>query len=82
VKNQDKNTLLIWIKKSCLYKLMIENSVYEKQWCKIIENKLLNLQLYFVWFIESLSQKRKSVECKWVFKIKYDEKKNKLQSSK
>jgi len=64
----------IHIEKLHSYKLMIKNLIYERQWCEIIENKLLNLWLYFMWFIESLLQKRKSVECKWIFKMKYDEK--------
>jgi len=66
--------LLIHIKKSCLYKLMVENSVYERQWCKIIKNELSNLQSYTVWFIESLFDRQKIVEYKWIFKIKYNEK--------
>jgi len=40
--------LLICIKKLHLYELMIKNSVYERQWHKIIKDELLNLQLYTV----------------------------------
>jgi len=53
---------------------MIEKLIYRKQWCKIIEDKLLNLRSYRVWLIESLLKRWKVIKCKWVFKIKYDEK--------
>jgi len=48
VKDQDKNISLIHIEKSHLYKSAIKNSVYERQWHKIIEDELLNLQLYTI----------------------------------
>ena len=35
---------------------------------------MANLRSYSVWIIEPLPQGRKPVGCKWVFKIKYDEK--------
>jgi len=66
--------MLRHIEKSCSYKLVIENLIYERQWCEIIEDELSNLWLYAVKLIESLLNEWKAVECKWVFKIKYDEK--------
>ena len=34
----------------------------------------MNLRSYTVWIIKLLLQGRRPVECKWVFKIKYNEK--------
>ena len=56
------------------YEEAVWDPVYERQWREAIEEELLNLRSYTVWIIESLPQGRRPVGCKWVFKIKYDEK--------
>jgi len=43
VRDQDKNMLLICIEKLHLYKVIIKDLMYRKQWQEIIKNELLNL---------------------------------------
>ena len=70
---ENKTCQSIQIRESHSYKDAVRDSVYKRQWQKVIEDELTNLRLYSVWIIESLSESRRSVRCKWVFKIKYDE---------
>lgn len=56
------------------YNEAVQDPTYGRQWREAIDAELWNLNSYGVWTVEPLPAGRRKIGCKWVFKVKYDEK--------
>ena len=55
------------------YKEALSDPIHGRGWQDAIQNELESLQSHGVWELDTLPEGRKSIGCKWVFKMKYDE---------
>lgn len=54
-----------------IYKDVINNPIYSRQYKKTIEEKIQNLENYQISKYDNLLANQKAVNLKWVFKVKY-----------
>ena len=79
----NKKLKLMKLKSVTSYEKIVEPKTYEEAvsdpihgrcWKDAIQTELESLQSYCVWELDELPEGRKPIGCKWVFKVKYDEK--------
>ena len=51
-------------------------SPHSSMWMKTMEDEMKSMSSKDVWDLEKISEGAKTVGCKWVYKIKYDSKRN------
>ena len=54
------------------YNKVIANQIYDIRWQQAIEEEIHNLEIYYTWKYKKLLKIKKAIECKWVFKVKYN----------
>ena len=54
------------------YDKAIANPIYGTRWRQAIEKEIHNLKIHHTWEYEELPEGRKTIRCKWVFRVKYN----------